>query len=840
MHTPFALAPLAAEYIRTLGAGMNERYDRFDFPQRWRVSVWNGYAYFSLALPGHARGSRGRRQAVGADVPAPDRGDGRLVAQRRAPRAARRSTPGSRRSTSRAVRPRRWPRPGPTPGRPGSGAGRSTSSRSSAPYQVLDDLADLYERSSRAPPGEAFRSIQGTATTCSRSSSGSGPCRLGRVDAGGRGPRSATPAPSPARSCLALDGGAAFVAAAARLPRGARPPRPGLRRPRRPRGGRNPRCLSPRSRSGSSTRSSRRGTRGAAASRGGRARRPGARARLADRPGRAGRVRAPARAGARDRAAHRDAQLLDRPDGAGAAAGVRRCASARGWPREGVDRAARRRPLPPPRRGPGAARRARGPAGRRRRRGAPTTPRQRAIVSRRRVVGKPTTEEPARPVRRRAVRDGGRGERPRARAPRPGSSAGPPGSSLGPDDFGRVQPGDIIVCPSSNPSWVAALRDRRRARDEHRRRAVARGGRGPRVRPAGGRRDGRCDDADRRRPARRDRRHDAASSGCCERRASRARRRRDRGRACSRPRCSGVACGAILVPLNSTMLAVALPSIMGEFGVGAGDGRVARDAVPRRGRGRAAGRAASLGDRFGHRRDVPRRRARRSALASLLAARRAVVRGPRGCRASSRPSAARSSRPARWRSSARWRRRTGGARRSACSTCCLDERGRSARSSAAARRRVRLAVDVLARRAGRARSRPRRSRLLLAPRPAAGRRGRDRGRLDVRGLVVLGAAIVAFLVALRAGATTARTGAPSSPWSLLLVVFVGRRAAHARARASTRDCSARDPSRRPWPASSAATDRAPRDVPDGPAPRGAPARRLGDRDAASCCSGSRA
>jgi len=26
--------------------------------------------------------------------------------------------------------------------------------------------------------------------------------------------------------------------------------------------------------------------------------------------------------------------------------------------------------------------------------------------------------------------------------------------ALSPDDFGRIQPGDIIVCPSSNPSWV--------------------------------------------------------------------------------------------------------------------------------------------------------------------------------------------------------------------------------------------------------------------------------------------------------------------------------------------------------------------------------------------------
>ena len=63
----------------------------------------------------------------------------------------------------------------------------------------------------------------------------------------------------------------------------------------------------------------------------------------------------------------------------------------------------------------------------------------------------------------------------------------------------------------------------------------------------------------------------------------------------------GLASGAILVPLNSTMLAVALPSVMDEFGVGAATvaslvtlylGAVAI-ALPASG---------SIGDRFGHRR----------------------------------------------------------------------------------------------------------------------------------------------------------------------------------------------------------------------------------------------
>ena len=31
---------------------------------------------------------------------------------------------------------------------------------------------------------------------------------------------------------------------------------------------------------------------------------------------------------------------------------------------------------------------------------------------------------------------------------------GPARVTLSQDAFGRIQPGDIIVCPSSNPSWV--------------------------------------------------------------------------------------------------------------------------------------------------------------------------------------------------------------------------------------------------------------------------------------------------------------------------------------------------------------------------------------------------
>ena len=49
MHMPFALVPLSADYIRTLGEGFNFRYTLHgDFPQRWKCRVWNGYTYFAI------------------------------------------------------------------------------------------------------------------------------------------------------------------------------------------------------------------------------------------------------------------------------------------------------------------------------------------------------------------------------------------------------------------------------------------------------------------------------------------------------------------------------------------------------------------------------------------------------------------------------------------------------------------------------------------------------------------------------------------------------------------------------------------------------------------------
>ena len=49
MHMPFAMTALAGDYVRELiTGGMNEHYRLFDFPQRMRCAIWHGYSYFGL------------------------------------------------------------------------------------------------------------------------------------------------------------------------------------------------------------------------------------------------------------------------------------------------------------------------------------------------------------------------------------------------------------------------------------------------------------------------------------------------------------------------------------------------------------------------------------------------------------------------------------------------------------------------------------------------------------------------------------------------------------------------------------------------------------------------
>ena len=205
---------------------------------------------------------------------------------------------------------------------------------------------------------------------------------------------------------------------------------------------------------------------------------------------------------------------------------------------------------------------------------------------------------------------------------------GPARVALGPEDFGRIRPGDIIVCPSSNPSWVPVF-------------AIA----GGLVTNTGGvichaavvaREFGLPavvgTDATELVADGRGSRSTAARGHRPPVVTSEAPSDADRGAMLS-ALMLGVACGAILVPLNTTMLAVALPGIMGEFGLGANEVAsvvtlyLAAVAV-------ALPVAGSLGDRFGH---------RSTFLAGVLGSgsRRCSRRSPRRSRSSRAPACSR-------------------------------------------------------------------------------------------------------------------------------------------------------------------------------------------------------
>jgi len=57
MHTPFALRPLAGDYFELIGQGFSYRYERLGIPARVLARVWNGYAYvaFDWGVPSEER-----------------------------------------------------------------------------------------------------------------------------------------------------------------------------------------------------------------------------------------------------------------------------------------------------------------------------------------------------------------------------------------------------------------------------------------------------------------------------------------------------------------------------------------------------------------------------------------------------------------------------------------------------------------------------------------------------------------------------------------------------------------------------------------------------------------
>lgn len=161
MHMPSALAPLAADYVRTLSSGFAYRYHRLDVPATMLVRVWNGYAYFTLTT----------------DVPEPERPAmfERAIEARRAhiPLAdaywRERAIPELREIyewvAARPVETLPAPDLADTWHEVWQRIVRCWSIHFYAivgPYQVMDDLADLYESIVEKPaPGEGLALIGG-------------------------------------------------------------------------------------------------------------------------------------------------------------------------------------------------------------------------------------------------------------------------------------------------------------------------------------------------------------------------------------------------------------------------------------------------------------------------------------------------------------------------------------------------------------------------------------------------------------------------------------------------------------------------------------------------------
>lgn len=211
MHSPFYLVPLSQDYVTLIGNGFAYRYERLDVPISMRAQVINGYLYFSwmplgpeseheavveqyvATLREHTpfaidywarsipelRGLYAEIAAIEVDeLPAEQLAEAWDVAWERAQRA--------------------W---------------AIHFYAITGPYQVMDDLADLYESIIEKPhPGEALKLIQGSIHELVGVDAGLG--RLTELAAASAELAAAVAArPAPSLEAIApLPGGEAFVA----------------------------------------------------------------------------------------------------------------------------------------------------------------------------------------------------------------------------------------------------------------------------------------------------------------------------------------------------------------------------------------------------------------------------------------------------------------------------------------------------------------------------------------------------------------------------------------------------------------------------------------------------
>jgi rifampicin phosphotransferase len=165
MHMPFAFAPLAADYSLIIGEAFSEPYRRYPefgpFPQEWFAANWNGYTYYAL----RRNYTQEERPAMLERIVALNRSRieptaaywrDEIVPELRSIYQRMRDVPAERGSLAEiadgwdaawAALKRAW---------------RIHFDIICGPYQVMEDLADLYEKASPdAPTGEAVRLSQG-------------------------------------------------------------------------------------------------------------------------------------------------------------------------------------------------------------------------------------------------------------------------------------------------------------------------------------------------------------------------------------------------------------------------------------------------------------------------------------------------------------------------------------------------------------------------------------------------------------------------------------------------------------------------------------------------------
>jgi len=163
MHMPFALKPLAADWIRVIGQGFGawKKGLEAELPSRTHTAIWNGYAYFGFD-PGAEGEARKEQQAratemfrAHAEIAERTWRDEVLPELREIYRAMRDApVENGRPEAVAAAWERSW-----------ADADRAWQLHFIAingPYQVMDDLADFYESvRPGSPAGESGRLIQG-------------------------------------------------------------------------------------------------------------------------------------------------------------------------------------------------------------------------------------------------------------------------------------------------------------------------------------------------------------------------------------------------------------------------------------------------------------------------------------------------------------------------------------------------------------------------------------------------------------------------------------------------------------------------------------------------------